>query len=182
MIITETSLKDAYIIEPKVFEDERGYFFESYNESKFKYTPLEEYTWVQENESQSMKGVLRGLHFQKASYSQAKLVRVVEGEVFDVAVDLRESSATFGQSFGLVLSGKDKKQFLIPRGFAHGFLVLSDRAIFSYKCDNFYSPEHDSGIIYNDAELNINWPEVSVDFIISHKDVQLGTFEDAYKF
>ncbi|MEC7756008.1 MAG: dTDP-4-dehydrorhamnose 3,5-epimerase [Bacteroidota bacterium] len=182
MNIKETPLKDAYIIEPRVFEDERGYFFESYNENNLKNTPLEEYNWVQENESQSVKGVLRGLHFQKGPYSQAKWVRVIEGEVFDVAVDLRRSSPTFGQSFGLVLSGLDKNQFLIPRGFAHGFLVLSEKATFSYKCDNFYSPEHDSGIIYNDDSLNINWPEINSEIILSNKDAQLSTFKDAFKF
>lgn len=182
MIIKETSLKDAYIIEPKVFGDERGYFFESYNRNQIKNTPLEEYNWVQENESQSMKGVLRGLHFQKGSYSQAKWVRVIQGEVFDVAVDLRKTSPTYGKSFSVFLSGKEKNQFLIPRGFAHGFLVLSDRAIFSYKCDNFYSPEHDSGIIYNDDSLNINWPEIDTEIVLSNKDAQLGTFKDAYKF
>lgn len=182
MIIRETALKDAYIIEPKIFKDKRGYFFENYSEKNVKDTPLEQYTWVQENESQSVRGVLRGLHFQKGTFSQAKWVRVIEGEVFDVAVDLRENSSTFGKSFGLILSGEEKNQFLIPRGFAHGFLVLSEKAIFSYKCDNIYSPEHDSGIRYNDDHLNINWPKTDMELLLSEKDSKLGTFDQAYKF
>lgn len=182
MNIINTPLQDCYIIEPKVFEDNRGYFFESFNGATAKGTVLEKYNWLQENESKSTKGVLRGLHFQKGDFAQGKLVRVIVGEVFDVAVDLRENSTTFGQSFGLTLSGKSKKQFLIPRGFAHGFLVLSDIAIFSYKCDNLYSPEHDSGIIYNDYLLNIGWPDIDAEIILSKKDAQLGTFEKSYKF
>ncbi len=182
MKITETPLKDAYVIEPKIFADERGYFFESYNDEKNAGTVLEQYQWVQENESKSSKGVLRGLHFQKGEYAQSKLVRVILGEVFDVAVDLRKDSPTFGKWYGLILSSQNKKQFLVPRGFAHGFVVVSDTAIFQYKCDNFYAPHHDSGIIYNDTSLNIEWPILDIPFQLSQKDEALGSFEESYKF
>ena len=178
----DTPLKDAYIIEPKVFGDARGYFFESYNKEKTEDTVLEGYDWVQENESKSSKGVLRGLHYQKGKYSQSKLVRVISGEVFDVAVDLRIDSPSYGQWFGLVLSGENKKQFLVPRGFAHGFLVLSEEAIFHYKCDNYYRPDHETGIIYNDSEIGISWPELESSFILSAKDEVLPHFSNAYKF
>ena len=142
---------------------------------------LEGYNWVQENESQSTKGVLRGLHFQVGEFSQAKLVRVVLGEVFDVAVDLRRDSATFGKWFGSMLSSKNKTQMLIPKGFAHGFLVLSEVAIFSYKCDNYYDPGKESGIMYDDPEIGIEWPE-SKELIISERDQNLGSFRSAYQF
>lgn len=182
MIIEETPLKDSYIIRPRVFEDKRGYFFEAFNKRAIKGTPLESYDWVQENESRSGYGVLRGLHFQKGEASQAKLVRVLQGEVYDVAVDLRRDSPTFGRSFGVRLSGSSKTQYLIPRGFAHGFLVLSDFAIFSYRCDNYYSPEADSGIIYNDPGLAIDWPELNTAYALSDKDKTLPSFENSYKF
>ena len=182
MTIRDTPLKDVYIIEPEVFKDDRGYFFESYNQEKTKNTILESYNWVQENESKSTKGVLRGLHFQKGNFSQAKLVRVILGEVFDVAVDLRKDSPSFGKWYGVTLSEENKHQFLIPRGFAHGFLVLSDEAIFSYKCDNFYAPEYDSGIKYDDQTLKIDWPLDTDSYLLSQKDQQLNTFENSYKF
>lgn len=182
MLIHDTPLQDSYVIEPRVFQDDRGYFFESHNASKIEGTVLSDYNWVQENESKSTKGVLRGLHFQKGEYAQSKLVRVIVGEVYDVAVDLRQQSSTFGQWHGVLLSAENKKQFLMPRGFAHGFLVLSDIAIFSYKCDNYYSPEHDSGIIYNDRDLSITWPQLNVPFQLSTKDQQLSSFSQAYKF
>ena len=182
MTIEETSLKDVFIISPRVFIDGRGYFFESFNLSAIKGTVLNNYNWVQENESKSTKGVLRGLHFQKGNHSQAKLVRVIIGEVFDVAVDLRKNSPTFGKSYSVVLSDKNKKQLLIPRGFAHGFLVLSDTAVFSYKCDNYYSPKHDSGVIYNDLDLKIDWPELDIHYQLSKKDESLDDFKDVYKF
>jgi dTDP-4-dehydrorhamnose 3,5-epimerase len=182
MKIKETPLKNAYILTPKVFRDDRGYFFESFNEETTKHSILNNYKWVQENESKSTKGVLRGLHFQKGEYAQAKLVRVIVGEVFDVAVDLRKESPTYGKWHGEILTENNKKQFLVPRGFAHGFIVISEVAIFSYKCDNFYSPENDSGIIYNDTDLAINWPEIDTPFELSEKDKNLDSFNKAYKF
>ena len=182
MTIRETPLAGAFVIEPKVFEDHRGYFFESYNESSTEGTVLANYNWVQENESKSERGVLRGLHFQKGEYAQAKLVRVIQGEVFDVAVDIRVSSPTYGQSFGITLNDRNKMQFLVPRGFAHGFLVLSETAIFSYKCDNFYNANQEGGVIYNDPALSIEWPQIEVPFNLSKKDIELPSFEDTYKF
>lgn len=182
MIIEKTPLKDCFVVRPRVFEDKRGYFFESYNEGDFEDTPLEPYNWVQDNESKSYKGVLRGLHFQKGIYSQAKLVRVIVGEVYDVAVDLRRDSPSFGKYHGVLLNDKSKTQYLIPRGFAHGFLVLSDIVIFSYKCDNLYNATVDSGLIYNDKSLNINWPELDIPYILSDKDKSLASFVDCYKF
>ena len=178
----KTPLADLYLIEPQVFGDERGYFFESYNARKIKDTPLEHYQWVQDNESQSVKGVLRGLHFQKGASGQAKLVRVIRGQVFDVAVDLRKDSATFGKWFGSILSSENKTQMLIPRGFAHGFLVLSDVATFTYKCDNYYDPSQESGLMYNDPDIGIEWPDSTDALIISEKDKNLGNFRSAYHF
>lgn len=156
---TETKIKDVFVIEPKVFGDNRGYFMETYKESDFKAAGLD-YNFVQDNQSSSRKGVLRGLHFQK-TYPQAKLVRVLSGEVFDVAVDLRKDSETYGQWVGVVLSGENKKMLMIPRGFAHGFLVLSDYAEFAYKCDELYHPEDEGGIAWNDPEIGIEWPGIS---------------------
>ena len=168
MKITLTHIKDLVVIEPKVFGDERGYFYEAYNKNTFHELGLD-YDFVQDNQSFSKKGVLRGLHFQK-NYPQAKLVRVIEGEVFDVAVDLRKDSPTYGKWYGVVLSGENKKMFMIPRGFAHGFLVLSDTAIFSYKCDDFYHPNDEGGIIYNDPTIGVEWPKIDCDIILSEKD------------
>ena len=182
MIIEETPLKDCLIIKPRIFEDTRGYFFESYNEQVLKNTPLEKYNWVQDNESRSSKGVLRGLHFQRGAFSQAKLARVIVGEVFDIAVDLRRDSPTYGISHGVILNDKTKNQYLIPRGFAHGFLVLSDYVIFSYKCDNPYNAEADSGLYYKDKKLNIEWPKLDIPYLLSEKDTNLPSFENAYKF
>lgn len=163
----ETKIKDVYIIEPKVFSDHRGYFMETYNKNDFDKAGLK-YNFVQDNQSKSKKGVLRGLHFQK-NFPQAKLVRVISGEVFDVAVDLRKDSSTYGQWVGVILSKENKKMFMIPRGFAHGFLVLSESAEFTYKCDDFYHPEDEGGIMWNDPEINITWP-FSGEKIISEKD------------
>ncbi len=163
----KTKIDGVYVIEPTVYGDNRGYFTETYNEKEFKENGLN-YTFVQDNQSKSKKGVLRGLHFQK-TYPQAKLVRVLEGEVFDVAVDLRKGSATYGKWVGVVLSGENKKQFMIPRGFAHGFLVLSDTATFCYKCDELYHPEDEGGIIWNDPDIAIDWGDVS-DVLLSDKD------------
>ncbi|MBR2659676.1 dTDP-4-dehydrorhamnose 3,5-epimerase [Candidatus Saccharibacteria bacterium] len=164
----KTKIDGVFIITPRVFGDERGYFMETYSEKDFKEAGLN-YTFVQDNQSSSKKGVLRGLHFQKL-HPQAKLVRVLKGEVFDVAVDLRENSPTYGQWVGEVLSEENKKQLLIPRGFAHGFLVLSDTAEFAYKCDDFYHPEEEGGIIYNDEDVNIEWPAIDAEYILSEKD------------
>ena len=164
---SETKIKDVYIIDVKTFGDNRGYFMETYKESDFAAAGLN-YKFVQDNQSSSRKGVLRGLHFQK-TYPQAKLVRVLKGEVFDVAVDLRKESETYGKWVGVLLSEENKRQFLIPRGFAHGFLVVSDYAEFAYKCDEFYHPEDEGGIIYNDPDIAIEWPEVG-EIILSEKD------------
>ena len=164
---TETKIKDVFIIEPKVFGDNRGYFLETYKKSDFIEAGLC-YDFVQDNQSSSHKGVLRGLHFQK-KHPQAKLVRVLFGEVFDVAVDLRKGSETYGQWIGVLLSGDNKKQFMIPRGFAHGFVVLSDYAVFAYKCDDFYHPEDEGGILWNDPDIAIEWPKVGK-ILLSEKD------------
>lgn len=180
MKLTLTPIKDLVIIEPKVFEDSRGYFYESYNKNAFHELGLD-YDFVQDNQSFSTKGVLRGLHFQK-QFPQAKLVRVLEGEVFDVAVDLRKDSPTFGKWYGVVLSGENKKMFMIPRGFAHGFLVLSETATFSYKCDDFYHPKDEGGIIYNDPTIGVEWPKLDCEIILSEKDKAHKPFEKNFTF
>ena len=180
MKLTLTPIKDLVVIEPKVFGDERGYFYEAYNKNTFQELGLD-YDFVQDNQSFSKKGVLRGLHFQK-NYPQAKLVRVIEGEVFDVAVDLRKDSSTYGKWYGVVLSGENKKMFMIPRGFAHGFLVLSDTAIFSYKCDDFYHPNDEGGIIYNDPTIGVEWPKIDCDIVLSEKDKLHPTFKEISVF
>lgn len=167
MVLKNTQIEGVYIIEPKVFGDNRGYFMETYNEQKFKNNGLD-YNFVQDNQSKSKKGVLRGLHFQKI-HPQAKLVRVLEGEVFDVAVDLRKGSKTYGKWVGVILSEENKKQFMIPRGFAHGFVVLSETAVFAYKCDDFYHPEDEGGIMWNDPDINIEWPYKG-ELLLSEKD------------
>ena len=156
MIFTKTELEGIYILEPRVFTDSRGYFFESYNEQEFKNNGLN-YTFVQDNQSFSKYGTIRGLHFQKGEHAQAKLVRVISGEVLDVAVDIRRNSPTYGKHVAVKLSGENQKQLLIPRGFAHGFSVLSDTAVFTYKCDNFYCKEAEGGLCVNDPALGIDW-------------------------
>lgn len=177
MTITETKIEGLVILEPKVFGDERGYFMETFEESRFNDTVTKTH-FIQDNESKSSRGVLRGLHFQAPPFAQAKLVRVIEGEVLDVAVDLRKDSPTYGQYESVVLSGENKKQYFVPRGFAHGFIVLSETAIFSYKVDNSYSPNHDGGLLWNDPALNINW-EVERELIqLSEKDKNLPLFND----
>ncbi len=176
MIIKHTKIKDCIIIEPKTFIDKRGYFFESYNKQLFDLNIGYSVDFVQDNESYSSKNVLRGLHFQKGEHAQAKLVRVVKGEVLDVAVDLRASSETYGAYVSVILSEDNKRQLFVPRGFAHGFLVLSDTAIFSYKCDNYYNKNSEGGIIYNDPALNIDWKISEKELIISEKDLQLPKF------
>lgn len=166
-----------YVIEPKVFGDNRGYFMETYNYEDFKNDGLE-MVFVQDNQSKSSKGVLRGLHFQK-THPQGKLVRVTKGEVFDVAVDLRKNSDTYGKWFGVVLSDENKKQFYIPQGFAHGFLVLSDEAEFVYKCTDFYHPEDEGGIAWDDKKIDIKWPSENIDnLILSEKDKKWKTLKE----
>lgn len=166
---TPTKIKDVYVIEPQVFGDQRGYFMETYNQQEFAKNGLD-YHFVQDNQSSSKKGVLRGLHFQKQN-PQAKLVRVLKGEVFDVAVDLRKDSETYGQWVGELLSAENHKQLMIPRGFAHGFVVVSDEAEFAYKCDDFYHPEDEGGLAYNDSDIAIDWPDVG-ELTLSDKDRQ----------
>lgn len=167
-----TEIAGVYIVKPTVFGDSRGYFMESYNEKEFRAAGLD-YTFVQDNQSGSEKGVLRGLHFQK-TYPQAKLVRVLKGEVFDVAVDLRKDSMTYGKWVGVFLSEENRRQLMIPRGFAHGFLVTSEYAEFAYKCDEFYHPEDEGGIMYNDPDIAVNWPDVG-ELILSEKDKRQPT-------
>ena len=170
-IKTETSIEGVYIIEPTVFGDNRGYFMETYSKKDFEEIGLN-YDFVQDNQSKSKKGVLRGLHFQKEN-SQAKLVRCIKGEVFDVAVDLRPNSKTYGKWEGVRLSEENKKMFIIPKGFAHGFLVLSDEAEFTYKCDDIYNPTSEGGLVWNDKDVAINWPLESIDkneLLTSEKD------------
>ena len=172
MEIIKTSIEGLVIIQPKVFEDERGYFMESFKESFVK-EKFPDIHFIQDNESKSSFGVLRGIHFQQPPYEQTKLVRVIEGEVLDVAVDIRKHSPTYGKWESIKLSGENKKQFFIPKGFAHGFLVLSEKAVFSYKVDNPYYPEHERGIKYNDPDLSINWPLPSNQIQLSLKDLKL---------
>jgi dTDP-4-dehydrorhamnose 3,5-epimerase len=181
MKATETKLKGCFVIEPSVFNDDRGYFFESYNKEKFEELTGSTVNFVQDNESFSTKGVLRGLHFQKGAHAQAKLVRVTHGEVLDVAVDIRPDSETFLQVVTERLSAENKKQLFVPRGFAHGFIVLSDTLVFNYKCDNFYNKSSEGGIIYNDNTLNIDWLLDSKDFLVSEKDLVLPTVNDLFK-
>ena len=176
MIKHETLIKDLFIIEPKVYEDERGYFMESFK-NKWFYDNISKTKFIQENESKSTYGVLRGLHFQTNPCEQSKLVRVIKGKVLDVVVDLRINSSTFGKTFSIILSEKNKKQMFVPRGFAHGFLVLSKKAIFSYKVDQIYSPNHELGIIWNDNKLNIDWKINKNDIILSKKDQSNITFD-----
>ena len=178
-VFQKTSIEGVYVITPKVYGDKRGYFFESYNKKDFLNAGIN-IDFVQDNESKSHRGVLRGLHFQK-KYPQSKLVRVVKGEVFDVAVDLRKDSKTFGKYESVILSEENQKQFLIPKGFAHGFLVLSDEAKFVYKCDDFYHPEDEGGIIYNDPDININWPFLD-NIELSEKDKKHSSFKEIYDY
>jgi len=179
MNVEETKLKGSYIIQPEIFKDKRGYLIESYNQKSLYESLNFKIHFVQDNESQSTRGVLRGLHYQIGEFAQAKLVRVVRGCVLDVAVDLRANSKTFGEHISIELSAENKKQLFIPRGFAHGFIVLEDDTIFSYKCDNFYNQKAERGIVYNDSDLNINWKLPSSDLIISDKDLALPNFKNA---
>lgn len=177
----ETAIKGVYIIEPRVFNDARGYFFEAWKQAEFE-EHVGPVKFVQDNESKSSRGVLRGLHYQRGEASQAKLVRVIKGCVVDVAVDMRRSSPTFGQHVMVELSEENKRQFFIPRGFAHGFLVLSDEAIFTYKVDNPYAPEADAGIRWNDPDLAINWPTAGMEVLTSEKDLRQPLLKDAELF
>lgn len=179
MNIIPTPINNCLIIEPKVFHDERGYFFESFNNVVFTNETGIEVSFIQDNQSLSTKGVLRGLHYQRGEFQQAKLVRVIEGEVLDVVVDLRKGSNSYGKTFTQTLSDTNFKQVYIPRGCAHGFLVKSDRAIFAYKCDNLYNKESEGGILYNDPFLNIDWEYDLDKVIVSDKDKILPLFENA---
>jgi dTDP-4-dehydrorhamnose 3,5-epimerase len=177
MKFIKTAIQDVYIIEPSVFGDDRGYFLESFNLQQFEEN-IGRIKFVQDNESKSSKGVLRGLHFQKPPYNQAKLVRCIDGKVMDVAVDIRKGSPTYGQHIAVELSGENKRQLFVPRGFAHGFSVLSDTAVFAYKVDNTYAPEYDSGIRYDDKDLNIDWGLNKGEIQLSAKDQELTLFKD----
>jgi dTDP-4-dehydrorhamnose 3,5-epimerase len=176
MQATETKLKGCFILEPKVFQDDRGYFYESYNREKFKAATGLDVNFIQDNQAFSSYGVLRGLHFQTGDFAQAKLVRVLEGKVLDVAVDIRKGSETYGQHVAIELTGDNFKQLFVPRGFAHGYVVLSDTAVFAYKVDNIYSKESESGLMWNDADLGIDWNISEADVLLSEKDKQLPLF------
>lgn len=179
--VTECSIKGLYVIEPTVFGDSRGYFVETYNKQDMTEKGLD-MDFVQDNQSMSTKGVLRGLHYQK-KYPQGKLVRVISGEVFDVAVDLRKDSETYGKWHGEILSAENKKQFYISPGFAHGFLVLSETAEFCYKCTDFYHPEDEGGVIWNDPDIGVEWPiKEGMQLNISEKDKLHPAFKDSFRF
>jgi len=177
MKFTKTQIQDLYVIEPSVFEDHRGYFLESFNLEKFQEN-IGPITFVQDNESKSSKGVLRGLHFQKPPFNQAKLVRCIEGRVLDVAVDIRKGSPTYGKHVAIELSGENKKQVFVPKGFAHGFSVLSKTAVITYKVDNKYAPEYDAGIRFDDEALQIDWRLPPAEVQLSEKDKNLPSFKD----
>jgi dTDP-4-dehydrorhamnose 3,5-epimerase len=169
-LFSPTPIPGLQVFTPRVFGDERGYFFESWNKRSFAEAGIDS-KFVQDNQARSPKGVLRGLHFQTGDHAQAKLVRVIEGEVFDVAVDLRPNSPTLHQWFGTRLSGENQKQMYVPRGFAHGYLVLSETAVFAYKCDNFYAKHAEGGLRYDDPTIGIEWPEVDVELVIAERDL-----------
>ena len=179
MIAKETYLKGCFIIEPSVYKDERGYFSETYNSKDFRESLGFDIKFVQDNESMSSKGVLRGLHYQIGEYAQAKLVRVIRGSVLDVVVDLRKDSKTFGKHFSMELSEENKIQLYVPRGFAHGFLVLENETVFSYKCDNFYNKDAEAGIAYNDKNLAIDWGLDNRKITLSEKDKNLPLLKNA---
>lgn len=182
MQIEKTPIDGLLVITPRVFKDERGYFLETFNAENLRDTEIST-SFVQDNESKSTRGVIRGLHYQLNPYAQAKLVRVIEGVVWDVAVDLRKDSPSFGQWYGMELSGENKKQFYIPRGFAHGFSVLSETAVFAYKCDGYYNPKAERGIRYNDPDLNIDWRLDVNESVVSGKDLANPLFQEAeYNF
>ena len=176
MQVTETHLAGCFVIEPKIFGDKRGSFFEVFNEKEFAKKTNLDIHFVQDNQSISQKGVLRGLHLQKGNFAQAKLVRVVKGSVLDVVVDVRENSLTFGEHFSIKLSEENNKQLFVPRGFLHGFATLMDNTIFSYKCDNYYNIDAEDGVLFNDKDLNIDWLLDKEQIILSKKDLVLKTF------
>nr|WP_293446655.1 dTDP-4-dehydrorhamnose 3,5-epimerase [uncultured Prevotella sp.] len=179
----KTEIEGVYVLEPRVFRDARGYFFESWRQADFDQHIGRHVEFIQDNESKSSYGVLRGLHYQKGEYSQAKLVRVIRGRVLDVAVDIRKSSPTFGKYVAVELSEDNKRQLFIPRGFAHGFLVLSDEAVFTYKVDNVYAPQHEASIRWNDKDIHIEWPISADDVFTSEKDLLKATsLKDAEVF
>lgn len=179
MKVKKTPLQDCIILKPNEFRDSRGIFCETFNKRDFKKATGMDIDFVQDNQSISSYGVLRGLHFQKGIMAQAKLVRVIDGRVLDIVVDIRKESKTFGNHFSLILDSVSNEQLFVPRGFAHGFITLSKTSVFSYKCDNFYDQASDSGIIYNDATLGIDWHLPKEDLIISEKDLKLPSFKDA---
>lgn len=181
MNFIETKLKGCFLLEPKIILDERGYFMESFNENTFQKGIGQPVHFVQDNQSYSTRGVLRGLHYQTDEHAQAKLVRVLQGEVLDVAVDIRPESDTYGQHVAVLLSAENQKQLFIPRGFAHGFVVLSETATFFYKCDNFYNKESEGGIIFNDPSLQIDWQLSESELLISEKDNILTVLKEAKK-
>ena len=181
MQIIPTKIPDVLLLKPRVFADPRGYFIETYSEQRYRESGILNH-FVQDNESQSAKGVLRGLHYQKPPFAQAKLVRVIRGAVMDVAVDIRKGSPTFGKFVTAILSAENKHQLYIPHGFAHGFLVLEDNTIFSYKCDNYYSPQHERGIRWDDPAIRIPWPALDVPFVLSEKDKQQPRLAEAEVF
>ena len=181
MNIIQTALEGVVIIEPKVFADDRGYFFESFSQQRF-IEKVCNTTFVQDNESKSTYGVLRGLHFQKPPHAQSKLVRVVSGIVWDVAVDIRSGSPTFGQYVGVELTGENKRQFFIPRGFAHGFIVLSPEVVFQYKCDNYYAPAYEGSVLWNDPAIGIDWRISEKEVLLSAKDNQSPLLKEAWLF
>jgi len=181
MKISRTAIPDVVLIEPDVFRDDRGYFFESYNAARFE-SALSKLVFVQDNEACSQYGVIRGLHYQIEPFAQSKLVRVIQGRVLDVAVDIRKHSPHFGKYVAEELSGENKKQLLIPKGFAHGYVVLSETAVFLYKVDNYYSKDHERGIRYNDPGLRIDWRLPKDDLKLSEKDLELPGFKDAEMF
>jgi dTDP-4-dehydrorhamnose 3,5-epimerase len=179
--IHKTPLKDCFKVKPTAFKDDRGYFLETFNQTHFQEVTGLSRAFVQDNQSSSSKGVLRGLHFQTGEMAQAKLVRVVKGSVLDVVVDLRMDSESFGKTFSVILDDQDHWQLYVPRGFAHGFITLSDESVFCYKCDNFYHRASEGGIIYNDATLAIDWHLPEEEFIVSEKDLQLPKFEEVIR-
>jgi len=181
MQIIPTKIPDVLLLKPRVFADPRGYFIETYSEQRYREIGILNH-FVQDNESQSAKSVLRGLHYQKQPFAQAKLVRVIRGAVMDVAVDIRKGSPTFGKCVTAILSDENKHQLYIPHGFAHGFLVLADNTIFSYKCDNYYSPQHERGIRWDDPAINIPWQELDVPYVLSEKDTRQPLLAEAEVF
>lgn len=181
MEVIKTPLEGVFILEPMVFGDERGYFFESFSQREFEEKVCKT-VFVQDNESRSSYGVLRGLHFQLPPYTQAKLVRVVKGKVLDVVVDLRKNSVTYGKHVAVELSEENKRQFFVPRGFAHGFVVLSEDVVFQYKCDNYYAPGHEGGIRFDDPALNIDWKIPVEDMVLSEKDLKHKGFSESFVF